>query len=150
MTPAEAALDRASSEVFLVFRPRQASNGLAWWHRLIDRHRAHVLAILPLGENQSVALNHGGTSLAVEPMGMGAEAAARGLMWSWQAEALRVPLPALPPPRARLRPPMTCVEAVKALLGLNAWRVLTPRQLRRAAIRMGARPVSPFPSQHRS
>jgi hypothetical protein len=40
---------------------------------------------------------------------------------------------------------LTCVEAVKARLGLLDWRVVTPRQLRRALIRIGARPLSPYP-----
>ena len=136
----------ASGEVFLVFRPLAATDGARWWQRLLDRHRVHVLAILPLGPGRSLALNHAGTAMSVEPVEMDAEDTARGLMWSWQAEALRLPAPALPPARASLRGPLTCVEAVKALLGITSWRVLTPRQLRRAAIRMGARPVSPFPT----
>lgn len=138
-----------SSEVFLVFRPLDATTGARWWQRLLDRHRAHVLAVLPLGPGRSLAVNHAGTAMSIEPMDMDAETAARGLMWSWQAEALRLGVPAMPPPRARLRAPMTCVEAVKALLGITSWCVLTPRQLRRAAIRMGARPVPPFPPEQR-
>lgn len=133
------------AELFLVFRPRAASAGLRWWQRLLDRHRAHVLALLPLGSRQTLALDHGGTRLVLELLAMEAETAARGLMWAWQAEALRLPLPPPLPPRARLRPPLTCVELVKALLGITAWHVLTPRQLRRAVIRLGARPVAPFP-----
>lgn len=134
------------AELFLVFRPLDATTGARWWQRLLDRHRAHVLAILPIGPSRSLAMNHAGTALSLEVMDMPAEEAARGLMWSWQAEALRLVPPALPPMRACLRAPLTCVEAVKALLGITSWRVLTPRQLRRAVIRMGARPLPPFPT----
>jgi hypothetical protein len=44
-----------------------------------------------------------------------------------------------------LRPPATCVEVVKAALGIVAWWVLTPRQLARWLLRRGAVPV-PHPA----
>ena len=134
----------APEEVFLVFRPRAASAGLRWWQRLFtDRHRAHVVALLPLGPERALALDHAGSVLSVELVEMPAEQAARGLMWSWDGEALRVQ-PRAVARRAALRPPMTCVEVAKALLGVHDWRVLTPRHLRRAAIGLGARPVAPY------
>ena len=45
------------------------------------------------------------------------------------AAALMVLRPALPEGRPRFRPPMSCVEAVKAALHINAPSVLTPWQL---------------------
>jgi len=133
-------------EVFLVFRPRAASEGLRWWQRVFtDRHRAHVVALVPAGPARTLVLDHAGSVLGLEWVELSAESCARGLMWSWQGEALRV-RPRAVERRAALRPPMTCVELVKALLGLEGWRIWTPRQLRRAVIRMGARPVAPYPS----
>lgn len=43
---------------------------------------------------------------------------------------------------ARLRPPMTCVEVVKAALGIDAPFILTPLQLARHLVRQGARDVA--------
>ena len=46
-------------EVFLVFRPRAASEGLRWWQRVFtDRHRAHVVALLPAGPARTLVLDH--------------------------------------------------------------------------------------------
>ncbi len=129
-------------DVIVVFKPRTAAAQPRWWHRLLDPARCHVLALRE--ENGvTIALEQIGTVLRVETMPLPAEEAARGLMWAWQAEALVV-RPLSPPLRACLRPPLTCVELVKALVGLRSWRVWTPRQLRRALIRLGARPVSPY------
>ena len=134
------------AEVFVVFRPRAASAGLRWWQRLFtDRYRAHVVALLPAGPARSLALVHGGSVLSAEWIDRSAEEVARGLMWAWDGEALRV-RPRSAERRACLRPPMTCVELIKALLGVHDWRVWTPRQLRRALVRLGARPVPPFPT----
>ncbi|WP_051212647.1 hypothetical protein [Rubritepida flocculans] len=136
----------SAGELFLVFRPRRGAGVTAWWQRLLHPWRAHVLAVLPLSPGQSLAVDHEGARLRVEVMDLPAEQAARGLMWAWEAEALRVPLPPPAPPQARLRGPMTCVEVAKALLGLTGLRVLTPHHLRRAVIARGARPVSPYPA----
>lgn len=136
-----------AAEVFVVFVPRAAAPRPRWWHRLLDAARVHVIAVWQAGP-VALSLDHQGRHLAVEPVGLGltAEDTARGLMWEWQAEALRVVPPAVPR-GAAWRGPMTCVEAVKARLGLLDWRVVTPRQLRRALIRIGARPLSPYPER---
>ena len=139
--------DAAPGRVFVVFVPRAAAERPHWWHGLLDRFRVHVVAVWQAGApggSVALSLNHRGRRLLVEPLGgMSAEDAARGLMWAWGAEALVVRAAAAP--GAALRPPMTCVEAVKALLGIVDWRVWTPRQLRRALIRRGARALSPYP-----
>jgi hypothetical protein len=46
----------------------------------------------------------------------------------------------------RLAPPLpfTCVEAVKRVLGLHAWSVLTPRQLHRHLVRRRAESILTF------
>jgi hypothetical protein len=132
----------APRALFVVFKPRTAAAEPRWWHRLLDPFRCHVLALWQDGAI-TLAAEHTGTVLRVETMALPAEEAARGLMWSWDAEAL-VLRPAPVAPRACLRPPLTCVELIKALAGIADWRVWTPRQLRRALIRRGARPVPPF------
>ena len=132
------------TQIVVVFVPRAAAPRPRWWHRLLDPARCHVLALVR-DNGATVALEHIGTTLRVETMALELDEAARGLMWAWGAEALRVPVPAVPR-RACLRPFLTCVELVKALAGIRSWRIWTPRQLRRALIRMGARPVSPYPA----
>jgi len=134
------------AEVFVLFIPRAAAPRRCWWHALLDPCRVHVLAVWQAGR-VALSLDHQGRHLSVEPIAdMTAEDTARGLMWAWDAEALRaVPEPA--PRGAAWRPWMTCVEAVKAVLGILDWRVVTPRQLRRAMIRRGARPLSPYPDR---
>lgn len=139
----------APAEVFVLFVPASAVPARRWWHALLDRTRVHVLAVWQAGP-VALSLDHQGRHLAIEPLGeLPAEDATRGLMWAWSAEALRV-TPLHEPRGAAWRPCMTCVEAVKAVVGMLDWRVVTPRQLRRALIRMGARPVSPYPQQQRS
>ncbi len=133
----------AQNHMVVVFVPRAAAPRPRWWHRLLDPARCHVLALVR-DNGVTVALEHIGTVLRVEAMALDLDEAARGLMWAWNAEALRVPMPTVPR-RAALRPFLTCVELVKALTGIRSWRVWTPRQLRRALIQVGARPVSPFP-----
>lgn len=128
--------------MFVVFKPRTAAAEPRWWHRLLDRFRCHVLVLWQDGA-VALAAEHVGTVLRVEAMTLPAEEAARGLMWSWDAEALAV-RPAKVRPHACLRLPLTCVELVKALVGITDWRIWTPRQLRRALIRRGARPVPPY------
>lgn len=125
-------------EVFVVFRP--VARPRWWWHRVIDPARAHVLAIWR-EKGVTLALNHTGTVLAVEVVGLAPEDAARGLCLAWDAEALRLTVRVPEHGQPCLRPVMTCVEAVKALLGMTSWRIWTPRQLRRALIRRGARAV---------
>lgn len=136
----------APAEVFVVFVPRCAAPRLCWWHRLLDPWRVHVMALWQVGR-VALSIDHQGRHLSVEVLGdLTAEDAARGLMHAWSAEALRV-TPIGGPRGAALRPWMTCVEVVKGLLGILDWRVVTPRQLRRAVVRMGARPLSPFPDR---
>lgn len=139
-------MSAAADEVFVIFVPRAAAPRPRWWHWLLDAARAHVMALWQAGP-VAVALNHEGRHLIVETIpNLSAEEAARGLMWEWQAEALCVTAPTVPR-GAAWRPFMTCVEAVKARLGLQDWRIVTPRQLRRALIRMGARALSPYPGR---
>lgn len=131
-----------TSELIVVFKPRTPDQPPRWWQRWLHPARRHVLALWQDG-SVTLAAEHVGSRLRIETMALPVEEAARGLMWAWQAEALRVPCVPVPL-RGMLRPPMTCVEFVKALLGLHDWRIWTPQQLRRALIRHGARPVSPY------
>lgn len=139
-------MSAAPAEVFVLFVPAHAAPTPRWWHRLLDPARVHVVALWQAGR-VALSLDHQGRHLVIEAIDtLPAEDAARGLMWAWHAEALRV-APRAVPRGGALRPAMTCVEAVKAVLGVLDWRILTPRQLRRALIRMGARPLSPFPDR---
>jgi len=134
----------APAEVFLVFRPRAPEQVLRWWQRLwTERHRAHVVALVPAGAG-TLAVDHCGSVMRLEWIDRPAEDVARGLMWAWGGEAMRV-RPVAVPRRPALRPLMTCVEVAKALLGLPGFGVWTPGQLRRAAVRLGAQAVPPYP-----
>ena len=128
---------------FVVFKGRAGLEGRRWWHRLLHPAAQHVLAIREMEGGRALVLNHTGEQTLVELAEMPAEQLARGLMWALGAEVLRVAPPPPRQPRAMLRGPLSCVEHVKALLGLRLPFVWTPRQLRRALIWRGALPVAP-------
>lgn len=128
----------------IVFPGPRAVEHAPWWARLLAPGYRHVLACRPAGEGRTLLVEQRGTHLAVEVLPMPAGAFVRGLLdaaqgWALLAEA------APGPARPRLRGPLTCVEACKALLGLRAPFVLTPRQLARFLRRRGAKPVLPVP-----
>lgn len=129
--------------VYVVFRPAPAAR---WWQRLLHAQRRHVVALWE-DHGVTLALDHRGSVLHIEHVrSMTPEETARGLMAAWPgAEAMQVQVetPAAAP---CLRPPLTCVEAVKALLGIRSWRIWTPHQLRRALIRQGAAAVPMYGS----
>lgn len=122
-----------------------------WWHHLLAPGYRHVIAMRAVTNLQTLAVEHVGTRMVVE-------------LWPWQVEetvlrylemgqaqhALRIGVPGPDDVTSFpvLRPPMTCVEAVKAVLGLRAPLILFPQQLARRLRAMGALdiPVFPIPS----
>ncbi len=112
--------------------------GGASWQRLLSPGYQHVWACRAASESQTLAINHAGSLLQVEIVEMPisaflADRQATQTAWIMAVEASAAP------PVAGLRGPLTCVEVVKALLGIRAPFVLTPRQLARHLVRrMGA------------
>lgn len=127
---------------FVVFPARSPGLGRPrWWQRLLAPRWRHVLACRAEGE-RTLVVDHGGSHLRIEMV----DAPIGAFIAAMQAEAdawvLSTP-PMSTPASIALRPPLTCVEAVKALLGIRDPCVLTPRQLARRLRRLGAVPVLP-------
>lgn len=134
---------------FVLFFPAAALLRRAWWLRGLHPGYAHVAACRAESDGATCLIDHRGGRLLAERMPMPVGAFLRGLLEQpAPAWILAVPPAALPgdaADRARLRGPMSCVEAVKAALALRAPWVVTPRQLaRHLRRRLGARPVLPL------
>jgi hypothetical protein len=128
---------------FVAFPNPHAVTGGAGWRRLLAPGYRHVWACRAIGADHTLALNHAGSLLQVELVALpiGAFLADRQRA---QAAWLLAVQASTPPPAAALRGPMTCVEAVKALLGIRAPFLLTPRQRARHLVRrMDARAILP-------
>lgn len=110
----------------------------AWWACLLRRDRRHVVAFRALTPGHTLLVNHTGTVLAVEVLPQSADAFAE-MLQAQHGAVLLAPPPAAARSGPALRGPMTCVEAVKALLGIRAPFVLTPEQLACHLVRAGAR-----------
>jgi len=127
---------------FVAFLPRHSLTGCAWWARFLHPSFRHVLACRALDLETTLLVNHTGRHLVVEIEDRSAGHVLRELL-AEGASVLAVECPATPG-GALLRGPMTCVEVVKAALGLRAPWTLTPRQLARRLRRAGAAPVLPI------
>jgi hypothetical protein len=137
----------AEAAPWLVVFPLRAARAVppAWWARPLRPGWRHCLACCADGAG-SLVVEHVGTHLVAQHWGLPVGALVAEMQESLTAMVLLVP-----PPAARhgaaLRAPLTCVEAVKAVLGIRAPWVLTPRalfdHLRR---RHGARVVLPATS----
>ena len=115
------------------------------WQRLLSPGWRHVFACRMAGPDATLVVEHVGSHLlqSVQPEPIGVLV----VQWQDQLHAMVLLVPPLPArPGAALRPPMTCVEAVKAALGIRAWWVLTPRALFRHLRRLGAQVVLPATS----
>lgn len=134
---------------FVVFFPAAGLERRACWLRWLHPAYAHVLACRPAENEATCIVDHRGRALRIDTLPMPVGAFLRHLMAQQAAPwILAVETPAAPPSQAMMRGPLSCVEAVKALLGLRAPLVLTPRQLaRHLRVHLGARAVLPIPSQ---
>lgn len=121
---------------FVLFIPRMAE--AAWWARGLAYQ--HCYTAEDAGAAGTLVLTHEGRHLRQvlleEPVGVHL----RRLIAAKDAVVLLPPaIAAAPAPM--LRPPMTCVEVVKATLGIGAPWIVTPRQLARHLLRRGGRRV---------
>lgn len=136
--------DQAAGAVwFVAFPSSRAMTRTSWWVRFLRPGYRHCLACRPIGDAQTLVVNHTGRRLVVDLAPMNAGVFLRELMESAGAWVLAAQAEDEGPGGAMLRGPMTCVETVKAALGIRAPFVITPRQLARHLTRNGARPVLP-------
>lgn len=112
------------------------------WRRWLAHGYRHCSMVgdLPLGG--SLLIEHVGSDLRLTQCTRNAEQMALAYLEAGEVRHAYLMRPCRPPPRPRLRPPMTCVEVVKAILGIHAPFVLTPLQLARHLVARGARDVA--------
>lgn len=111
-----------------------------WWARPL--HYQHCYLAQPSGDN-TLVLHHEGlflrTEILPESLGLHLHRMMRDkavVAWTTRRRAIAS--------RPMLRPPMTCVEVVKAALGIAAPWIFTPRQLERHLICHGATRALPL------
>lgn len=132
---------------FVVFPAISAEPPRGWLRWLAPGYRhCFVMRASALDEQRSIIIEHAGAQLLHTELPLPIGAAVRDMQARLCAAVLLVILPPAHGLR-RLRPPMTCVEATKAVLGLWAPWVLTPRHLaRHLRARHGAVHVLPATS----
>lgn len=121
----------------VVFVPRMAE--AAWWARPL--HYQHCYLAQRQGRLTQI-LHHEGLFLRVETAEEDIWRHLARMCAEKQAVAW-VTQRRLRAARAMIRPPMTCVEVVKAALGIAAPWIFTPRQLERHLSRHGATRLMP-------
>jgi hypothetical protein len=129
---------------FILFQAPAAAP-TRWWQRFLTPGYRHVMMVRRQGPEHSISLEHTGSRLLVDHHDMPAEDLVLLYLRHGRAHQAMVITRPLPPPEARVRPMMTCVEVVKASLGITSPWIVTPRQLARRLRLIGARPVS-FPT----
>jgi len=134
-------------EWFVAFPAERALARRAGWRRLLARDAQHVLAAASLGAGGVLVLEHAGSRLRVATAPVLLEELLRDWRQRLGGLVLQVAVSgALPAPR--LRGPMTCVEMVKAVLGIVSPLILTPDQLRRRLLADGATIISNSQAPH--
>jgi hypothetical protein len=113
-----------------------------WYLRRLDARWRHCLALRMVGPDATLIAEHIGsfTRLEIQPRKLGD--AIRELQEKNAALILLV-AEQRPEARAMMRGPLSCVEFVKALLGIRRPWIVTPRQLYRHLRRLGACHVFP-------
>lgn len=116
-----------------------------WWLRWLHPRWRHCLALRPAGPNSILIAEHHGSFARMEFQDRSLGDAVRELQMKHAALVLLVEA-RHPPPRAMLRGPLSCVEYIKALLGISRPWIVTPRHLYRHLRRTGATHVFPTAS----
>ena len=128
----------------VVFSARRMDPAPCRWLRWLHPAFQHAFACRELAPEATLVVNQVGAAMQVQVAPMPVDAFIRGLAGDGGRIVL---LDIRPAPGAVpfLRGPMTCVETVKALLGIRAWWIITPRQLYRRLRADGAKVVYPIP-----
>jgi hypothetical protein len=113
-----------------------------WWHRFLAPGYRHVMALrADWAGGITILTEHSGPRMVVEVFPEPVhDVVLRYLSLPQVHHALKVwvPNPNHIAGTTTLRPPMTCVEAMKAMLGIHAPRIIFPRQLARHLRAAGA------------
>lgn len=123
----------------VAFSARGVNGPTPWYLRGMHPAFAHCFAFRPFLPGYTMVLNQVGSGLQIDVAAQDAADFTRNLLAGGRRCVLLTGISSAPPMRPYLRGPMTCVEAVKSLLGIEARRVLTPRQLYRHLRARGAR-----------
>jgi len=116
---------------FILFPAKPRYPGpLPWYIRLLRRGWRHCYAARADGPGRTVAIEHGGQAMLAETFDVPVQEFVR-FMAERQAAFVLFVLDQGAPRRPHWRGPMSCVEATKALLGIAAPWIITPRQLAR-------------------
>jgi hypothetical protein len=122
----------------VAFFPARGLRRPGWWSALLHPAYRHVVAFRG-ATTGSVIVNQEGVTLQADFAPYPPDFIARRLAEEAGAVMLAVwDERQRAEPRGALRGPMTCVETVKALLGIRKPFLLTPRQLARHLARAGA------------
>jgi hypothetical protein len=131
------------SQYWLVAFPAQTFGAPPpWYLRRLNPRWRHCLALRMAGPDATLIAEHLGsfTRLEIQPRKLGD--ALRELQRANAALILLVP-EQRPVAQSMMRGPLSCVEFVKALLGIRRPWIVTPRQLYRHLRRLGASHVFP-------
>jgi hypothetical protein len=127
-------------DVWLVaFVPAPAMARLAWWQRPLAAGFKHCFAFRAAGQDFTELVDHTGRFLNLTVLPCAADDFAAQLLAEGMTVHIVAPMPAAA--QAILRGPMTCVEVVKAVLGIGAPWIITPRQLAAHLERRGAQRI---------
>lgn len=136
----------------IAFSARRMAPDAPWWLHGLNSDYQHVFAYQGLDTKirddltlkQTLILNQVGSRLECAVVALDVAEFTRNLTQPGGRLVLLDIRPAFQP-TPYLRGPMTCVEAVKSLLGIRAFWIITPRQLFRRLCADGARILYPIP-----
>jgi hypothetical protein len=146
---ARRAIEQPAMQEWFVLFGDGFSTPAPWWHRFLAPGYRHVMAMRATwSRGVTLTFEHVGNRFIAEAVPMPVDELVLRYLSQRQvhhALGFSLPGPDLVDAAAMLRPPMTCVEVVKALLGIRAPRIIFPRQLARHLRAAGAWDVPSIP-----
>lgn len=133
---------------FVAF-PAQTDGSQPWYLRVLNPRWRHCLVLRHQADNQVLIAEHLGSLMRIEAQPRSLGDAVRDLQHRHAALVLLVEAHH-GKPRAMMRGPMTCVEFVKAILGIRRPWIVTPHQLYRYLRSTGASHVFPTAAIHKT
>lgn len=132
----------ASSYWFVCFPAQTFGPRQPWYLRRLHPAWRHCLLLRYAGPQTTLIAEHVGSYARMEILPASIGECARNLQTENGTLILLVEADR-PTPKAMMRGPMSCVEFVKALLGIGRPWIVTPRQLYRHLRKQGASHVFP-------
>ena len=142
-------LDSVPIYFWFVAFPAQTSGSQPWYLRALNPRWRHCLVLRRHGDDQVLIAEHLGNQTRIEAQPRSLGDAVRDLQHRHAALVLLVEAHH-GKPRAMMRGPMTCVEFVKAILGIRRPWIVTPHQLYRYLRSTGASHVFPTAAMHKT